>query len=204
MTLAALIAAIPLSTNAQSTDALTITRQRQDGPDLINAELTIPASTTLLVTVLETPCHVLRWMPDLTDIRVLNNTPEGSKRVYMQSRGTLFSQPRDSISLFTKTGGTPKNHSTSAKTPIIITMQAQPDALPEQPGTVRIPFAHARWSLSEREASTLLTYQQEVAAGGNVPQWLADQYSVRFVRNAMESLTKYVATLSSSDCPAIQ
>ena len=195
---------IPLRASAQSDETLTVTRQRQSVPDLIEAEFTIPASTALLVSVLETPCHVLNWMPDLTDIRILDDAPDGTQRVYMRSRGTLFSQPRDSISLFTKTDDAVNTHAESSKTPIVITMRAQPDALAEQPDTVRIPFARARWSLSEREASTLLTYQQEVAAGGNVPQWLADQYSVRFVRNAMESLTKYVATLSSSDCPAIQ
>jgi hypothetical protein len=108
----------------------------------------------------------------------------------MLTRGNLLASPRDAVSRFVRHG----------QAPIMIDMTSEPDALPHNPGVIRIPFARARWSLFAAEDTTLVTYQQEVAAGGSIPQWLADQYSLRHVARALESLTSYVASLSTVDC----
>lgn len=170
-----------------------VERLHQDGADLIRTETRINAPRALLLTVLEQPCHVREWMPDLTEVRLLDPDAQLGQRVYMVTKGTLLSQPRDSIGRFQRSG----------EQPVIIAMQAEPDALPRHPDRVRIPFAEAHWSLFKQEDTTLLHYQQRVAIGGRIPQWLADEYSTRYVARVMESLTKYVATLSSPDCPAL-
>lgn len=170
--------------------SINIKRVKQPGPDQIIASTHIAASTNLLLAALESPCHVLNWMPDLVVIRALAQDEQPGTRVYMLTRGNFIASPRDAISRFTRHG----------QFPIIIDMMSEPDALPTEAGIVRIPYARARWSLFAAEDTTLVTYQQQVAAGGNIPQWLADQYSLRHVTRALESLTTYVATLSTSEC----
>ncbi len=169
-----------------------VQRQPLDGADLIVAEARLAIQADWLLSVLEQPCHVREWMPDLVEIRSLAPDPGPGQRVYMVTRGTLLSQPRDSVGRFVR----------DPDTPLQITMQAEPDALPPVSGRVRIPYAEARWSLFAEEATTLLHYQQRVAIGGQVPQWLADHYSQRYVARVLDSLKRYVATLSSPDCPA--
>ena len=182
----------PVTLFSPAVQALEITRTDHSGADLVQAQVQLPVTPSRLLPVLEQPCHVRQWMPDLVRIQLLATDGKPGQRVYMVSRGSWLTRPRDSVSRFVRSGSNP----------IVITMTAEPDALPQRDQYIRIPFARARWSLLRREDTTLLQYQQQVAAGGSIPQWLADQYSVRFVRHAMEALTKYVATLSSADCPA--
>lgn len=177
-----------LSSNAVS--AVEVKRHKQKGPDLVSASTHIAATPTLLLAALEQPCHVIQWMPDLIDVRPLPSDTIPGQRIYMLTRGNLLASPRDAINRFVRHG----------QAPIIIDMTSEPDALPYNTDIIRIPFARARWSLFAAEDTTLVTYQQEVAAGGNIPQWLADQYSLRHVARALESLTTYVATLSTVDC----
>lgn len=175
---------------SSAASAVEIKRHKQNGPDLISASTHIAATSTLLLAALEQPCHVIHWMPDLIDVRPLPDDAKLGQRIYMRTRGHLFTSPRDAINRFVRHG----------QSPIMIDMTSEPDALPPQTSVIRIPFARARWSLLTAEDTTIVTYQQEVAAGGNVPQWLADQYSQRHVARALESLTSYVATLSTADC----
>jgi hypothetical protein len=184
---AAILLCLLISGTANAVD---VKRHKQEGPDVISASTHVAATPALLLAALEQPCHVIQWMPDLIDVRPLPDDAQPGQRIYMLTRGNLFASPRDAINRFIRHG----------QSPTIIEMRSEPDALPRQSGVIRIPFARARWSIFAAEDTTLVTYQQEVAAGGNVPQWLADQYSLRHVTRALESLTTYVATLSTADC----
>ncbi|MDF1819926.1 MAG: START domain-containing protein [Alcanivoracaceae bacterium] len=162
-----------------------------------SAEVTIPASMERVVKALEKPCEVLQWMPDLDTIRVLEKDGAGRSLVYMRSHAPWPFAPRDAVLAF-------RRENTPGQ--VLITMRAEPTAMPEQPGYVRIPASDAEWSLRQRNGTTLVNYRSRVAPGGQVPQWLSDRFARRAVARAVTALREHVIDKDSgkktADCAA--
>lgn len=173
----------------------TVSRETRNGPDRLHARLTLPVAPATAMNILEQPCHVRRWMPGLTALEVVARPAPGKTLVYMAHAGRWPVMPRDAVTLFER----PVPASDQQDT-IELTMQARPEALPAQPGHVRIPFIEGRWTLRSSANGTRLDYQQRVDPGGRLPQALADRAALRHVGNTMEALKDYVANLADDTC----
>ncbi len=160
-------------------------RERLDGPDRIHAQMRLPLGAGQLLTLLETPCHVRQWMPDLEEIRILEQPAPGQTLVYMATRTPWPLAPRDAVTLFRR----------ESEDPVTLTMEARPRAMPERSGHVRIPFTEGRWLLRPDHGHTMLGYEQRVDPGGRLPQWAADRAAVDRVATTMENLRDYVETI---------
>lgn len=170
-----------------------VTREQHSGPDTVHATAMLPIGTTALLSVLENPCHVRRWMPDLEELEVLTQH-DGHSLVYMRTRAPWPLRPRDAVTRFTR-------HITEDGI-VTLTMRGESDAVAPVPGVVRMPFIDGQWQLTPAQSApasapeggtlTRVDYAQRVSPGGGVPQWLADQTAVRHVRATLAALEEYL------------
>ncbi|MBZ2189773.1 hypothetical protein K8B33_11740 [Alcanivorax sp. JB21] len=188
-------AAHPVGADATTDVSTRVMRERQSGPDIVRAATRLPLNVNTLLSVLEHPCHVRQWAPDLEELVLLEHH-DGHSLVYMRTRTPWPMRPRDAVTRFSR-------HQTEDGT-VTLTMQGERDAVPAMPGVVRMPFIAGQWQLRpEAEAMTQVDYQQRVSPGGGVPQWLADQAAVRHVRTTLAALEEYVERhTEENDCSA--
>ena len=197
------ITAIPAGAGPTNDADTRVTRAQQAGPDMVHATAVLPIRTHDLLAVLEQPCHVRQWMPDLEMLTLLTQQGEQSL-VYMRMRAPWPMRSRDAVTRFTR-------HQADDGT-VTLTMQGDSDAIARVPGVVRMPFIAGQWRLIAEETPedtpegkplTRVDYQQRVDPGGGVPQWLADRAAVRHVGATLAALEAYVERgPDDSDCEA--
>lgn len=172
--------------------AVEVGRVFRHGPDEIHATVLVPAPVSRVLTFLEEPCHLRRWLPNLGSLRILARPRENQTLVYMATDFAWPMSPRDSVTLFTRRQGPP----------ITLDMQSRPNALPEMPGYQRIPFSEGSWTLRiELSDATRVDYLQRVEPGGQLPQWLSDRVGMAHVAELLSALRDYASDAGTSGCP---
>lgn len=171
--------------------AVEVERVSRQGPDEIRATVLVAAPLTRVVTLLEQPCHLLRWVPKLRSLTILERPAENQTLVYMATDLGWPTDLRDSVTLFTRSEGPP----------VTLYMQSRPDSVPAVPGYQRIPFSEGSWTLHVVQSDTTrVDYVQRVEPGGQVSQWLSDRIGVTEVTELLEALRDYVSGGQSNTC----
>ena len=129
-----------------------VTRTAMPGPDQFELRAVLPVDRTVLLPLLEQPCHVRQWMPAVETLTILERPSSTQTLVHMARSAPWPLSGRDAVTLFERHPGDP----------VVLTMQGKPDAWPEQPGYVRVPFTEGSWSLQVQPetGSTGVVYRQ--------------------------------------------
>lgn len=171
--------------------AVEVERVARQGPDEIHATVLVSASVKQVLTVLEDPCHLRRWVPKLESLKILARPQENQTLVYMATDPAWPMSPRDSVTLFTRHQGPP----------ITLEMQSRPNTVPEKAGYHRIPFSEGRWTLrSELSGTTRVDYVQRIEPGGQMPQWLSDRMGVSHATELLNALKNYAGGTDTGSC----
>lgn len=171
-----------------------VTRVTLPGPDRFELQAELPIQRGELLPILETPCHVRQWMPGIETLTILERPSATQTLVYMARRAPWPLSGRDAVTLFERHPGDP----------LVLTMTGIPDAWPDQPGHVRVPYTEGSWTLYARGGSTRVIYRQQVDPGGGIPQWLADRLAPGQMEAALAALEHYVRDLQRTDCTATE
>lgn len=169
-----------------------VTRMALPGPDRFELTAELPISLRALLPVLEQPCHVRQWMPGIETLRILERQSDTRTLVYMARKAPWPLSGRDAVTLFERHAGDP----------VVLTMSGQPDAWPDQPGHVRVPYTEGSWTLYAKGPTTRVVYRQQVDPGGGIPQWLADRLAPGQMEAALAALEAYVRDPHRTDCAA--
>jgi len=189
--MAPVLLAIPAFGLSDYAVAVEVERVARQGPDEIHATVLVSAPVRQVLTVLEKPCHLRRWVPKLQSLKILARPQENQTLVYMATDSAWPMSPRDSVTLFTRHQGPP----------ITLEMESRPNAVPEKAGYQRIPFSEGRWTLhTELSGATRVDYLQRVEPGGQMPQWLSDRLGMTHAAELLGALQDYAGATDTSDC----
>ncbi|MGB2246047.1 MAG: START domain-containing protein [Alcanivorax sediminis] len=162
------------------------------GPDRFELQAALPVPLAELLPILERPCHVRQWMPGIETLTVLERPSATQTLVYMARKAPWPLSGRDAVTLFERHPGEP----------LVLTMSGKPDAWPDQPGHVRVPYTEGSWTLQAQGDITRVVYRQQVDPGGGIPQWLADRLAPGQMEAALAALEAYVRDPQRTGCPA--
>ena len=177
---------------ASMAGAAEVMRTPLPGPDRFALEAELPVPLHQLLPILEAPCHVRQWMPGIKTLTILDRPSATQTLVYMARKAPWPLSGRDAVTLFERHPGDP----------LVLSMSGQPDAWPDQPGLVRVPYTEGSWTLHDEGNTTRVVYQQQVAPGGGIPQWLADRLAPGQMEAALAALEAYVRDPQRTDCTA--
>ncbi|MZR63107.1 START domain-containing protein [Alcanivorax sp. DP30] len=169
-----------------------VVRTPLPGPDRFELQTALPIPLRQLLPILETPCHVRQWMPGIETLTILDRPSATQTLVYMARKAPWPLSGRDAVTLFERHPGDP----------LVLTMSGQPDAWPDQPGHVRVPYTEGSWTLTAQGNTTHVIYRQQVDPGGGIPQWLADRLAPGQMEAALTALESYVRDPHRKDCAA--
>ena len=172
--------------------AESVVRTSLPGPDRFELQTALPIPRSQLLPILEAPCHVRQWMPGIETLSILDRPTATQTLVYMARKAPWPLSGRDAVTLFERHPGEP----------LVLTMSGQPEAWPEQPGHVRVPYTEGSWTLHDEGSTTRVVYQQQVDPGGGIPQWLADRLAPGQMEAALTALESYVRDPHRKDCTA--
>lgn len=191
-----LLVSLLASFGAWAQAAHPVTRTAMPGPDQFELRAELPVALAELLPLLEQPCHVRQWMPGVDTLTILERPSPTRTLVYMARSAPWPLSGRDAVTLFERHSGDP----------VVLTMKGKPDAWPEQPDHVRVPFTEGSWSLQAQPemGRTRVVYRQRVNPGGGIPQWLADRLAPGQMEAALAALENYVRDPQRTDCPAAE
>ncbi|MGF1531803.1 MAG: START domain-containing protein [Puniceicoccaceae bacterium] len=130
------------------------------------------------------PNHYSTWMPDTSEVRILETDPERSV-AYFVSNTPWPAKDRDGV--YESTLQTLDD----AEASILINIRALPDRLPPVKGKVRIPSAEGFWLLRPiSPSSTKVTYQFHCEPGASLPSWIVNQQTTTIPKETFINLRK--------------
>lgn len=154
--------------------------------DSFKGVVTIPASLTSLVTVLDDTKAYTRLLHDCKKAQVIKEIGNNQAIKYIVTNMPWPVKDRDMVvqSVLTQNKQTKQ---------VVIAMKATPKLLAISPNKVRIKNMTGRWILKPvNKTSTVVTYEMNVDPGGSLPKWLVNTIAVDIPFFTLENLRTLV------------
>jgi len=152
------------------------------GQVLIQAPL-----SKVLDVVGDTP-NIPKWYHNTSEARKLTVIHKNQSLNYSIATAPWPVSNRDSVTLVTKKQLSDNSY--------LITLQAQPNQYPEQPGLVRIPKLEGYWHLTPiAEDLTNVVFEVAAEPGGEVPSWLANSMVIDMPFYTLSNLKERVESV---------
>ena len=152
--------------------------------DIVRAETEINAPILPLLALLQDAGRQREWLPFTQDVRVVAQPAPHQTLVQFRTVTRWPFRPRDAITLF--------DVMQLSAAELRIEMENQPDALPEEPGYLRIRQAEGHWLLSALDhCRTRVRYQSGSRWGGVIPQWLVNSSNRDLAVEALLNLSQW-------------
>lgn len=148
--------------------------------------------TLLAKTILDVQ-HWPDWVPDVVESNVIEHT-EHSQTYYVKSALPWPMTDRDGayhsiLSTNLSTNGQQDD--------VIINIVAMPNAVPRKKNTIRVESATGSWLLQQdSELSTKVSFQMHIDPGGDLPEWLVNNYVEETAVNTLLNLKRFVSLTS--------
>ena len=149
---------------------------------------TICASLGALTAYVQDVSHIVDWIPDTEDARLLTQPSERERIYYLRTNMPWPVKDRDMIYRLVAT----PDPSATATT---IEMTGLPDYLPAAADAVRMTSMHGLWRIEQQGAKrTHVVLQMRVEPGGSVPIWLGRRRIVALPTGMIENLERRFAS----------
>lgn len=175
-------------TPSGQTVALWVDPQSPDRPyDMVRGEITLQVPIFPLLAMLQDADRQRDWLPYSQDVRVLKHPAPSQTLVQFRTVTRWPFRPRDAITRFDVTTLPPAQ--------LRIDMVNQPEAVPKQPGYLRIEQAEGYWLLTAlADCKTHVRYESGSRWGGMIPQWLVNKSNRDLAREALLNLKQWSET----------
>lgn len=175
------------------------TQPRSPGPYLaLRLEMRVKAAPAALLTVLRDTSRHREWLPKSREVRVLARSGVDDELVYTRLESPWPVQDRELI--------TRSHVSRRADCGLVLKVWAEPDALRERPGLVRIRASDGRWeALPQPDGTTLIRLETYTNPGNNLPGWVVNPVAIKAalesfqaIRRLMEAMPRHQPSLLSA------
>ncbi|MGY6037023.1 START domain-containing protein [Aeromonas sp. AE23HZ002T15] len=160
------------------------TQPRPPGPYLaLRLEMRVMAAPEALLTVLRDTARHREWLPKSREVRVLARSGADDELVYTRLESPWPVQDRELI--------TRSHVSRRADCGLELKVWAEPDALRERPGLVRIRASSGRWeALPQPDGSTLIRLETYTNPGNNLPGWIVNPIAIKAALESFQAIRR--------------
>ncbi|WP_349922223.1 START domain-containing protein [Aeromonas veronii] len=160
------------------------TQPRPPGPYLaLRLEMRVKAAPEALLAVLRDTARHREWLPKSREVRVLARAGEDDELVYTRLESPWPVQDRELI--------TRSHVSRRADCGLVLKVWAEPDALRERPGLVRIRASSGRWeALPQGDGATLVRLETYTNPGNNLPGWIVNPIAIKAALESFQAIRR--------------
>lgn len=160
------------------------TQSRPPGPYLaMRLEMRVKAAPEALLAVLRDTARHREWLPKSREVRVLARSGVDDELVYTRLESPWPVQDRELI--------TRSHVSRRADCGLTLQVWAEPDALRERPGLVRIRVSRGRWeALPQADGTTLIRLESYTDPGNNLPGWIVNPIATKAALASFQAIRR--------------
>lgn len=160
------------------------TQPHPPGPYLaLRLEMRVMAAPETLLAVLRDTARHREWLPKSREVRVLARSGPDDELVYTRLESPWPVRDRELI--------TRSHVSWRADCGLELKVWAEPDALRERPGLVRIRISNGRWqALPQPDGATLIRLETYTNPGNGLPGWLVNPMTIQTALESFQAIRR--------------
>lgn len=149
----------------------------------LRLEMRVKAAPAALLTVLRDTARHREWLPKSREVRVLARSGADDELVYTRLESPWPVQDRELI--------TRSHVSRRADCGLVLKVWAEPDALRERPGLVRIRASNGRWeALPQSDGTTLIRLETYTNPGNDLPGWIVNPIAISAALESFQAIRR--------------
>lgn len=149
----------------------------------LRLEMRVKAEPAALLTVLRDTARHREWLPKSREVKVWARSGTDDELVYTLLESPWPVQDRELI--------TRSHVSRHADCGLALKVWAEPDALRERPGLVRIRVSQGRWeALPQTDGTTLVRLETYTDPGTSLPGWLVNPMTIKAALESFQAIRR--------------